>query len=181
LLTNAVKFTPAAGTVRVTVRRLPASVQLVVEDTGIGIEPAFIGFVFDRFRQADASMTRTVSGLGLGLALVNDLVQMHGGTVRAESEGTNRGSRFTVSFPEPVAGGVKDAGSAAVPAPPPAPEPVPPPSRTGRILAGVDVLLVDDDADFLESLEVALQARGARVTRAENARAALAALDKALP
>jgi len=182
LLTNAVKFTPAAGTVRVTVRRSPASVQLVVEDTGIGIEPAFIGFVFDRFRQADASMTRTVSGLGLGLALVNDLVQMHGGTVRAESEGTNRGSRFTVSFPEPVAGGVKDAGNAAVlPAPPPAPERVPPPSLTGRILAGVDVLLVDDDADFLESLEVALQARGARVTCAENVAAALAALDKALP
>ena len=181
LLTNAVKFTPAAGTVRVIVRRLPSSVQFVVEDTGIGIEPAFMPFVFDRFRQADASMTRTVSGLGLGLALVNDLVQMHGGTVRAESEGTDRGSRFTVSFPEPLPGGGKDAGNAAVPAPTPAPEPARTPPGTGRILAGVRVLLVDDDTDFLESLDVALQARGARVTRAESAGAALAALDKSLP
>src|SRR4029079_15868796 len=98
-----VKFTRAGGIVRVTVRRRPSNVQVVVEDTGIGIDPAFIPFVFDRFRQADASMTRTVSGLGSGLALVNDLVQMHGGTVRAESEGTDKGSRFTVSLPEALA------------------------------------------------------------------------------
>ena len=99
LVTNALKFTPAGGTVRVTVRRQPAGVQLVVEDTGIGIDPAFIPFAFDRFRQADASMTRTVSGLGLGLALVSELVQMHGGTVRAESAGAGQGARFTVSLP----------------------------------------------------------------------------------
>jgi signal transduction histidine kinase len=182
LLTNAVKFTPAGGTVRVAVRRTPMNIQFVVEDTGIGIEPAFMPFVFDRFRQADASMTRTVSGLGLGLALVNDLVQMHGGTVRAESEGTDRGSRFTVSFPEPAPGGGKDA-NAVGPTPSSTSSPVTVRTQpgTGRILAGVRVLLVDDDSDFLESLDVALQARGAHVTRAESAVAGLAALDQSLP
>jgi signal transduction histidine kinase len=180
LLTNAVKFTPAGGTVRVTVRREPSRVQLVVEDTGIGIEPSFMPFVFDRFRQADASMTRTVSGLGLGLALVNDLVQMHGGTVRAESDGPDRGSRFTVSFPEPVAAIVPTGASAAAP-PALVSEPRRAPAPTGRILAGVKVLLVDDDTDFLESLDVALEARGAQVTRAHSAGDALGALDRSIP
>jgi signal transduction histidine kinase len=178
LLTNAVKFTPAGGTVRVVVRRHAANVLLVVEDTGIGIDPAFMPFVFDRFRQADASMTRTVSGLGLGLALVNDLVQMHGGTVRAESAGIGQGARFTVSLPEAPAGTPEPAAApAALPAEPPA-GPAPP---GGPILAGIQVLLVDDDADFLESLAVALQGRGALVTRADSAGAALAAIDTALP
>jgi signal transduction histidine kinase len=180
LLTNAVKFTPAGGTDRVTVRRQASNVQFVVEDTGIGIDPAFIPFVFDRFRQADASMTRTVSGLGLGLALVHDLVQMHGGAVRAESDGMGKGARFTVSLPEALAGGGTDAAGTAVPETPPVPEPVRP-APAGPILAGVKVLLVDDDGDFLESLQVALQARGALITRADSAGAALAALDESVP
>src|SRR4029077_9136907 len=96
----------------------------------------------------------------------------------ADGEAPDRGSRFTVSFPEPLPGGGKDAGNAAVPAPTPAPEPARTPPGTGRILAGVRALLVDDDTDCRESLDVALQARGARVTRAESAGAALAALDK---
>ena len=179
LLTNAVKFTPAGGTVRVFVRRQAPNVQLVVEDTGIGIDAAFMPFVFDRFRQADASMTRTVSGLGLGLALVNDLVQIHGGTVRAESAGVGQGARFSVSLPEAPAGTPEAA------APPPtspvreAPSRPAPPS--GPILGGVNVLLVDDDTDFLESLSVALQGRGAQVTRADSAGAALAAIDASIP
>jgi signal transduction histidine kinase len=180
LLTNAVKFTPAGGTVRVTVHRRASNVQFVVEDTGIGIDPAFIPFVFDRFRQADASMTRTVSGLGLGLALVNDLVQMHGGTVRAESEGTDKGSRLTVLLPEALAAGA-DAPSVAAPVAAPVAGPIRPALSTGRILAGVKVLLVDDDGDFLESLQVALQARGASITRADSAGAALAALSESVP
>jgi signal transduction histidine kinase len=179
LLTNAVKFTLPGGTVRVTVRRQPPAVQLIVEDTGIGIDPAFIPFVFDRFRQADASMTRTVSGLGLGLALVNDLVQMHGGTVRAESEGVGHGARFTVSLPEPLA---VVADPATAPAAAPASEPPPRPALpAGRILEGIQVLLVDDDTDFLESLDVALRSRGARVRSAASAAAALAAIDASLP
>jgi len=179
LLTNAVKFTPAGGTVRVFVRRQAPNVQLVVEDTGIGIDAAFMPFVFDRFRQADASMTRTVSGLGLGLALVNDLVQIHGGTVRAESAGVGQGARFSVSLPEAPAGTPEAA------APPPASPVREAPSRpappSGPILGGVNVLLVDDDTDFLESLSVALQGRGAQVTRADSAGAALAAIDASIP
>ena len=174
LLTNAVKFTPAGGTVRVTVRRKPSNIQLVVEYTGIGIEPAFIPFVFDRFRQADASMTRTVSGLGLGLALVHDLVQMHGGTVRAESDGLDQGARFTVSLPEALPSDPEAAAAApthpvaeppaAAAVPAPSTLPVPPAARPqGPILAGIRVLLVDDDTDFLESLDVGLQNHGAQV------------------
>ena len=192
LLTNAVKFTPAGGTVRVTVRRKPSNIQLVVEDTGIGIEPAFIPFVFDRFRQADASMTRTVSGLGLGLALVHDLVQMHGGTVRAESDGLDQGARFTVSLPEALPSDPEAAAAApthpvaeppaAAAVPAPSTLPVPPAARPqGPILAGIRVLLVDDDTDFLESLDVGLQNHGAQVVCAASAKAALAAMDEALP
>jgi signal transduction histidine kinase len=181
LLTNAVKFTPAGGTVRVSVRQQPAGVQLVVEDTGIGIEPAFMPFVFDRFRQADASMTRTVSGLGLGLALVNDLVQMHGGTVRAESGGPGQGARFTVSLPVALPATPEPATAAATSTSSSATDPATRPGPRGRVLAGICILLVDDDIDFLESLEFALQSRGAEVIRADSARAALAAVDRALP
>ena len=178
LLTNAVKFTLPGGTVRITVRRQPSAVQLIVEDTGIGIDPAFIPFVFDRFRQADASMTRTVSGLGLGLALVNDLVQMHGGTVHAESAGVGHGARFTVSLPEPLNGTPEPVAAPAAAATEPPPRPA---SPKGPVLAGIQVLLVDDDTDFLESLDVALQSRGARVRRTSSAAAALAAVDASLP
>jgi len=185
LLTNAVKFTPAGGTVRATVRRAHSAVQLIVEDTGIGIDPAFIPFVFDRFRQADASMTRTVSGLGLGLALVSDLVQMHGGNVRAESAGADRGSRFTITLPEPLAAEPESAAAAVAPPAAALPvrpaRPTRPPAAAGRILEGLRVLLVDDDSDFLESLDFALQSRGARVVCVASAPAALAAMDAVLP
>jgi signal transduction histidine kinase len=182
LLTNAVKFTPAGGTVRVTVRRQSSNVQLIVEDTGIGIEPAFIPFVFDRFRQADASMTRSVSGLGLGLALVHDLVQMHGGTVRAESAGLDQGSRFTVALPVALPSGLVEGIGSPAPATRSVAEPLVRPDPSKRLLLrGVRVLLVDDDADFLESLDVVLESRGANVSRAESAQAALAALDAKLP
>jgi signal transduction histidine kinase len=194
LLTNAVKFTPAGGTVRVRVRHHLPNVQLVVEDTGIGIEPAFIPFVFDRFRQADASMTRTVSGLGLGLALVHDLVQMHGGTVRAESAGTDQGSRFTVSLPAALPSGAETVPAAAPvhpaaeppgeersPTPVSVPASLPAGPPKGPLLAGIRVLLVDDDTDFLESLDFALQSQGARVICAASAKEALAAMKEARP
>jgi signal transduction histidine kinase len=176
LLTNAVKFTPSGGTVTVCVERAAPNVELVVEDTGIGIDPAFLPFVFDRFRQADASMTRSVSGLGLGLALVRDLVGMHGGRVRAESAGTDRGARFTVTLPmAPESGETEPAASAGEPAAPTA-------GPAGDApLHGVRVLLVDDDRDFLESLEVTLEDRGARVTIVRSAQAALEAVTKAVP
>jgi CheY-like chemotaxis protein len=176
LLTNAVKFTPGGGRVRVEVRREGSSIVLAVEDSGIGIEPAFLPFVFDRFRQADASMTRSAGGLGLGLALVRDLVHLQGGTVRAESEGADKGSRFIVTLPAAPAGPVPEAAPAAHPPPPTSPAP---PTRT--LLSGIRVLLVDDDTDFLESLDFALQSRGARVMCAASTQAALDAMTEVMP
>src|SRR5690606_31868832 len=94
LLSNAVKFTPAGGRVSVAVERTAREIHLVVSDTGEGIEPSFLPFVFERFRQADASSTRMHGGLGLGLAIVRHLAELHGGTVAAASVGRGRGSTF---------------------------------------------------------------------------------------
>src|SRR5262249_15411420 len=134
-------------------------------------------YVFDRFRQADASMTRSVSGLGLGLALVHDLVGMHGGHVRAESAGTDRGARFTVTLPRATE--TRDVKPDVSTSAPPVPKArVGDPQERSR---GVRVLLVDDDKDFVESLEVTLEDRGARVTSAASAQAALDVVKKAVP
>jgi signal transduction histidine kinase len=99
LLSNAVKFTPQGGRVSLETRRTGGSVDVVVADTGAGIAPRFLPHVFERFRQEDASTTRAHGGLGLGLAIVRSLVELHGGTVRAESAGTGQGSTFTVTLP----------------------------------------------------------------------------------
>ena len=103
LLSNAVRFTPAGGHVDVTVRAAdPGFLEIIVADTGCGIDPAFLPHVFERFRQGDSSTTRTHGGLGLGLAIVHDLVGMHGGTVHAESPGVGQGTTFTVRLPAPA-------------------------------------------------------------------------------
>jgi signal transduction histidine kinase len=99
LISNAVKFTPQGGRVTVQLRRQPCSAEMSVADTGIGIAPDMLPFVFDRFRQADSSVTRSFGGVGLGLAIVKHLVELHGGSVRAVSEGPDRGATFTVSLP----------------------------------------------------------------------------------
>src|SRR6185312_9783305 len=99
LLSNAIKFTRAGGTVRVRLRRDGGDVVLAVSDDGQGIEADFLPFVFDRFRQADSTSTRTHGGLGLGLAIVRHLVELHGGTVGVDSEGLGRGATFTVRLP----------------------------------------------------------------------------------
>jgi signal transduction histidine kinase len=181
LLANAVKFTPTGGKVRVEVRRNVGNVELIVQDTGMGIDPTFLPHVFDRFRQADASMTRSVGGLGLGLALVRDLVHMHGGTVRAESEGKDEGSRFTVVLPSalPLALPPIAPAPGGTPEPAAVEEHVRPPGPA--VVAGVRVLVVDDDVDFLESLEVSLRGRGAVVKTATSVQSALTALDAWAP
>ena len=99
LLSNAVKFTPRGGRVGVRVWREGGEARVEVSDTGVGIAPEFLPHVFDRFRQADGSTTRQHGGLGLGLSIVRHLVELHGGTVRAESEGVGLGATFTVSLP----------------------------------------------------------------------------------
>jgi signal transduction histidine kinase len=107
LLTNAIKFTPAGGRVVVSVRHQGEDVELSVSDTGVGITADFLPHVFERFRQADGSFTRGHGGLGLGLSIARSLVEMHGGTIEASSEGPNRGATFTIRLPAAV-------GSAAV-------------------------------------------------------------------
>ena len=157
LLSNAVRFTPAGGKVSVSTRQAgPGFLEVVVSDTGIGISPEFLPYVFDRFRQADSSTTRTHGGLGLGLAIVHDLVEMHGGSVHAESAGDGQGTTFVVHLPAAVP---RDATDAA-------------PSRRALPprLIGASVLVVDDDPDAREVLRTILEDAGARVTTSSSAR-----------
>ena len=157
LLSNAVKFTPAGGTVTVALARAGMRDRLTVSDTGIGIEPEFLPNVFDTFRQADASSTRSHGGLGLGLSIVKRLVDLHGGDVSVISAGVGKGSTFTVDLP--------------VRAPSPAHESriAPPPSVPEGTLTGTSVLVVDDDADTREMLASVLQTAGAVVHTAGSA------------
>ena len=151
LLSNAVKFTPPGGTVEVIIpAELP--VRLIVKDTGQGITPDFLPFVFERFRQANASANRTEGGLGLGLSLVRQLVELHGGRISAESSGRGRGAVFTVTFPERQE---EDAAVAPAPA-----------GFTGTPLAGLRLLVIDDDADWRQLLSLALEGLGAHVASA---------------
>jgi signal transduction histidine kinase len=99
LLSNAIKFTPAGGRIQIRVERVKSHVEIVVSDTGIGIKPEFVPYVFERFRQADATATRAYGGLGLGLAIVRHLVELHGGQVHAASAGEGQGATFTVTLP----------------------------------------------------------------------------------
>jgi signal transduction histidine kinase len=113
LLANAIKFTPAGGTVDLQTRRTDEGTEIIVSDTGSGIAPELVPFVFDRFRQADGSTTRAAGGVGLGLAIVRHLVELHGGRVQAFSGGSGRGATFTVSLPASAAVSPPDAGRAS--------------------------------------------------------------------
>jgi CheY-like chemotaxis protein/anti-sigma regulatory factor (Ser/Thr protein kinase) len=156
LLSNAVRFTPAGGHVEVTVRKAdPGFIEIVVADSGCGIDPAFLPHVFERFRQGDSSTTRTHGGLGLGLAIVHDLVGMHGGTVHAESPGIGQGTTFTVRLP---AASQKKLDA-----------PVPSWHRPQARLTGSSLLVVDDDPDAREVLRMILEDAGAKVTTAASA------------
>jgi signal transduction histidine kinase/ActR/RegA family two-component response regulator len=152
LLSNATKFTPEGGSIHVGASTVDGNACIEVTDTGVGIESQFLGCVFDRFSQADASTTRGYSGLGLGLAVVRHLVELHGGSVRAESGGPGRGSTFTVQIP------LQLYGRLAVEEP-----------EMDVDLHGLRVLVVDDDADSRETVSVILEAAGATIVRADSA------------
>jgi signal transduction histidine kinase len=170
LISNAIKFTPNGGTVTARLRASGSSVELSVQDTGEGIDPAFIPHVFERFRQADASISRRHGGLGLGLSIVRHVVELHGGTVGAESDGLGRGATFVVRLPVHVQD-VDDGGPARVPSNPFHGQ------SDGAELAGVRVLVVDDEPDSRDLLVVALSQYGAEVRAASSAAEALSTLD----
>ncbi|MBI1734465.1 MAG: response regulator [Candidatus Rokubacteria bacterium] len=167
LLSNAVKFTPRGGRVEVTVRRVDGHVEIAVSDSGQGIAPAMLPYVFDRFRQGDSSSTRAHGGLGLGLALVRHLAELHGGTVTAHSEGVDQGATFVVSLPITMIRAETEDGEH--PAAPPAVA-----TSLARSLSGVRVLAVDDDPDALELCATMLREAGAEVAIAVSAADAIA-------
>jgi signal transduction histidine kinase len=173
LLANAVKFTPKGGRVMVRVRRADSYVEVTVADTGQGIAADFLPFVFDRFRQADPSFTRKASGLGLGLAIVASLVQLHGGTVTAHSEGAGTGASFVVRLP--TAPLRADSQSTA-----PAEPGVPAGARFegSLMLRNLRVLVVDDEPATRELLSFVLEQCDAQVASAADAQSALAALER---
>ncbi len=177
LLSNAVKFTPAGGEVTVKLRKDASQVQVEVADTGSGISPAFLPFVFDRFRQADSTSTRQHGGLGLGLAIARHLIEIHGGTIEVRSEGEGAGSIFTVKLPlagSKLVSEMKDDGNLAL-------EVEPKRSPHTEILADVRILIVDDDEDTLELLSAALTQRSADVTAVSSAADAISAIMRARP
>jgi CheY-like chemotaxis protein/anti-sigma regulatory factor (Ser/Thr protein kinase) len=171
LLMNAVKFTPKGGRIQAHLQRVNSHVEIVVSDTGQGIAPAMLPFVFDRFRQADSSSTRTQGGLGIGLALVKHLVELHGGTVVAQSSGEGAGSTFIVKLPLPVAeipvGLVPRAHPSA-----PSADALPGVVR----LDGLRVVVVDDDPEAVALVEAILAGVGATVRTCLDARGALQTL-----
>ncbi|MGH7314205.1 MAG: MASE1 domain-containing protein, partial [Candidatus Rokuibacteriota bacterium] len=175
LVSNAVKFTPEGGHVEVRLERIDDRACLTVGDTGKGITPEALPHIFDRFRQADSSLTRRHGGLGLGLAIVRELVQLHGGTVEAKSLGEGRGATFRVRLP--LAGATPERPGSRQVAGATRPD-VPVPS-----LLGVRVLIVDDDPDNLDLLSMTLgpQQAGATVTAARSVLEALKAFDRMEP
>jgi signal transduction histidine kinase/ActR/RegA family two-component response regulator len=175
LLGNAVKFTPPGGTVEVRLERTGPEVQITVKDTGAGIRPDFLPYVFDRFRQDDTTEARSHGGLGLGLAIVSHLVELHNGSIYAESAGEGRGATFTVSLP--ALGGAEASLLEAVPSTPGSSEAVDDPPT----LRGLRVLVVDDDLDARELFTRVLEGCDARVTAVASAEAALTALERWKP
>jgi CheY-like chemotaxis protein len=157
LLSNAIKFTPRGGRVTISSGRVGANATIKVVDTGEGMAPEIVPFVFDRFRQGDGSSTRLHGGLGLGLSIVRHIVELHGGQAQAWSEGANRGATFQVQLPVRAVQHVEAATGLAAEPP----------------LAGLKVLVVDDETDAREIVSTALAQCGARTAAVASAREAL--------
>jgi PAS domain S-box-containing protein len=173
LLANAVKFTPSGGRVEVRLERVESQVELTVSDSGRGIKPDFLPFVFDRFTQADSSITRAFGGMGVGLSIVKSLVEMHGGTVRASSEGEGKGATFTVSLPvTSEQSGALNAETTERASPAPTPLRCPPE------LDGLKILVVDDETDTCEMVRTAFEQCGSRVKTSTSAAGALALIEQ---
>ncbi len=179
LLSNAIKFTPRGGKVQLRLMRVNSHGEISVSDTGVGIAPEFLPYVFDHFRQADASFSREHGGLGLGLSIAKQLTELHGGTIVASSDGPGRGATFTVKLPlmivhEAKAGDVPRHDQPTVEREAPAVDMVP---RLDR----VRVLAVDDELDSLTLLRTALETAGATVRTADSGLSAIDALREEVP
>jgi signal transduction histidine kinase/response regulator RpfG family c-di-GMP phosphodiesterase len=175
LLTNAVKFTPSGGQISVALKQSGDTLQIVVSDNGEGISAEFLPFVFDRFRQADSSSTRLHNGLGLGLAIVRHLAELHGGSVRVESDGHGTGATFTVTLPlsltaDAPAKTVKEKSNNHTPR-----------ENSNHDLNGVRVLIVDDDIDTCEMLTLALSLLGAEAQASNSVSEAFVSMAKWKP
>jgi PAS domain S-box-containing protein len=170
LVGNAIKFTPQNGKIDVTLRNLDSMVEIEVSDNGEGIDPNILPLLFNRFMQADSTIRRAHGGLGLGLAIVRHLVEAHGGTVSAFSEGRGRGATFKVRLPLAAAVGQADGANAR-----------PKKESNGRVLENLNLLLVEDDADSLEMIAMMLEEAGARVMRADSAAEALQRFTERIP
>ena len=175
LLSNAIKFTPRGGRVQIRLARVNSHLELSVSDTGEGIAPEFLPYLFQRFRQADSTFTRSHGGLGLGLAISRHLVEAHGGSIRAASPGKGRGATITVELPLMI---VHDNRHEQPDRVHPAIEIMGTPDLHLPRLDGQRVLLVDDDADALQMAKDVLSIAGAAVTVAASGPEALAALDR---
>lgn len=171
ILSNAAKFTPTSGEVHISVRQSGTHALIQVKDNGPGIDPAFLPYVFERFRQADGSTTRTHGGLGLGLAIVRHLVELHGGTIAVENRAESQGAIFTISLPLPTGFlqvEILDRANAAFGAR----------QAEQPNLEGLNILIVDDEPDALDVITVELVQYGANVTGLSNAEDALKLLEK---
>ncbi len=167
LLSNAVKFTPTGGRVEVQLEQVGMYAQIQVKDTGKGISPDFLPYVFDYFRQEDGTTTRQFGGLGLGLAIVRHFTELHGGTVEADSLGQNLGATFTIRLPLNIVESEPSSDDRH--------------TESATDLAGIHVLVVDDDADMRELAAFTLMQSGAQVTTAASAAQALTLLNQSVP
>jgi PAS domain S-box-containing protein len=171
ILSNAAKFTPNGGRVEISVSQSATHVHVQVKDTGPGIEPEFLPYVFERFRQADGSTTRTHGGLGLGLAIVRHLVELHGGTIAVENSEAGSGAIFTIRLPLPT-GELRPEALAGADAP------LKDTQSEQASLEGLQILIADDETDALDLITVELAQHGAKVTAVTNAEDALKALEQ---
>jgi PAS domain S-box-containing protein len=179
LMSNAVKFTPHEGRVEVRLERVNSHVEIVVSDTGRGVRPDFLPHIFERFRQADAGVNREIGGLGLGLSIARQLIELHGGTIVAASPGEGQGTTFLIKLPLRISHPIATAGERIHPLTPLAEQSDMAAAKTS--LRGVRVLAVDDDRDALALVREILEAAGAYVAIADAGTAALEALDIVKP